>query len=605
MECERGQPIVGLSAPYGQACSGCAKAKCKCVSRGNGTCERCHRRGMECRLSEGVRKRTARKPDIGSRTSQLEDRLNDLVEILRSQQSGSKGSPTPQSSNSIPTVQVQAQAPSDALASAGAYPSPSTGILSSASQVASESGTAGIEDDLSPFEAESILQRFRNDYLTMFPFVWITADTTALELKQLRPFLWLNIRTVCERSASRLCAYGNKVREVLAQRVFVDLERDIDLLLGLMVYLGWATHQTRGRGFQTRFANLANSLVQDLRLDQPFVVNSNNSCWFPNTLPPRAPQTNEQRRAVIGTFVMCSSISNFLRIDVVRWTSHMDVCLEKLAAEPEYFGDELLVAMARVKLIIEDIARVTWKCADYEFSSPPWMYIKPLRDRLAQLKRSLTPELSENSVGIRNGSLPPNNPYYHATTHRVPVINTNPGNEEATSATPTKSEFRDQAGGYPTATGTTRLSASHQAQHVDRLVVRARATLYRLSVLDEPDWDRAAVRREVDVIAVLNSLADKMSKVAAAAGLKGDATMPCGDMFSKGSNTLRATASIWGSSLPPIEDATSSAADAGPGQFGDAGIAETAEISADTMALMLDLNSDPWLTDLFTSWEGQ
>ncbi|KAH6653168.1 hypothetical protein BKA67DRAFT_659807 [Truncatella angustata] len=588
---------------------------------------------MECRLSEGVRKRTARKPDIGSRTSQLEDRLNDLVEILRSQQSGSKGSPTPQSSNSIPTVQVQAQAPSDALASAGAYPSPSTGILSSASQVASESGTAGIEDDLSPFEAESILQRFRNDYLTMFPFVWITADTTALELKQLRPFLWLNIRTVCERSASRLCAYGNKVREVLAQRVFVDLERDIDLLLGLMVYLGWATHQTRGRGFQTRFANLANSLVQDLRLDQPFVVNSNNSCWFPNTLPPRAPQTNEQRRAVIGTFVMCSSISNFLRIDVVRWTSHMDVCLEKLAAEPEYFGDELLVAMARVKLIIEDIARVTWKCADYEFSSPPWMYIKPLRDRLAQLKRSLTPELSENKILLSHLQNAEVLVYEMVVFHpTIPIIMPQPTAFPSSIPIPEMRKQPVQPRPSPSSVikpvDIPRLQALHDClQAIKRSMSivlsfepvqyvgfpfafmchmsHSLQTLYRLSVLDEPDWDRAAVRREVDVIAVLNSLADKMSKVAAAAGLKGDATMPCGDMFSKGSNTLRATASIWGSSLPPIEDATSSAADAGPGQFGDAGIAETAEISADTMALMLDLNSDPWLTDLFTSWEGQ
>jgi len=130
-------------------------------------------------------------------------------------------------------------------------------------------------------------------------------------------------------------------------------------------------------------------------------------------------------------------------------------------------------------------------------------------------------------------------------------------------------------------------------------------TLYRLSVLEEPDWDRAAVRRDIDIIAVINRLADKMSKVAEAAGLIGDPAAPCGDIFTKGSMTLRATATIWSSSLPQIEDTTSTVSPA-PAPFVEpaCGPLETAEISADTMAMMFDLNNDPWLTDLFTSWEG-
>lgn len=128
-------------------------------------------------------------------------------------------------------------------------------------------------------------------------------------------------------------------------------------------------------------------------------------------------------------------------------------------------------------------------------------------------------------------------------------------------------------------------------------------TLYRLSVLEEPDWDRAAVRREADIVAILGELADKMSKVAAAAGLGGDPATPYGDMFTKGAGTLRATAAIWGSTLPSIEDATE-ASNAPSAQFGDAAMPEMSEVSADTMAMMLDLNSDPWLTDLFSSWDG-
>lgn len=128
-------------------------------------------------------------------------------------------------------------------------------------------------------------------------------------------------------------------------------------------------------------------------------------------------------------------------------------------------------------------------------------------------------------------------------------------------------------------------------------------TLYRLTVFEDPDWDRAAVRREADIIAILNQTADKMSKVAAAAGLTCDPTAPNSDIFSKGAATFRATASIWGPTLPPIaEDANVSSN--GPVQIGVMGGAESTEISTDPMAMMVDFENDPWLTDLFSSWEG-
>lgn len=97
---------------------------------------------------------------------------------------------------------------------------------------------------------------------------------------------------------------------------------------------------------------------------------------------------------------LSARISNFLRIDVTKWTPHMEECLDKLAKEPEYPGDELLAAMARVKLIVEEIGRVTWRRSDYESSGPPWIYIKPLQDRLHRLKRSMSPELSQHSMHI-------------------------------------------------------------------------------------------------------------------------------------------------------------------------------------------------------------
>ncbi|KAI0178479.1 hypothetical protein BJ166DRAFT_510015 [Pestalotiopsis sp. NC0098] len=648
-----GQSAAGMSAPYGQACAGCVKAKCKCVSRGSGTCDRCHRRGVECRQSDGVRKRSSRRPDINNRTSQLEERLNDLVEILRLQQTtGAQPQVPAQAAN----PQTSNRRSSSNHGSSRAYLTPPTVVTSLGSQTTVEAppteAAKPFEDDLTPFEAENILQRFRNGYLAMFPFVYIKPDTTPEELQQYRPFLWLNIRTVCEKSAPKMYAMGDYIRELMGRKVLVELERDMDVLLGLMVYLGWATHQTRGKGFQARYANLANSLIQDLRLDLPFSQNSGGSCWFPQTkVPASSPeQTHEQRRAVVGTFILCSSISTFLKIDVTRWNSHMENCLEQLAADPECPGDELLAAMARTKVIANDVSRLTWKLTDSESAGPPSMYVKPLKDRVQAIRRSLKPELAENKVlqshlyntEILIGEM--------AIFHNMTSISssTSYGNQfpsslplPVTAASTRRSPSAQQQGDTTATTPPAalrpidipRLEALHECLASIKASISTILSfdpadwptfpfavmghmscslqmLYRLSALDaEPDWDAAAARRELDVVAVIHRLADTMGRVAEAAGLTGDDSAAPGggsgsDMFSKGVGTLRATASIWGSALPPIEDPAAASSVAAVAPFGDGTTPDTTELSVDTMAMMLDFQNDPWLAELYNSWEG-
>jgi hypothetical protein len=108
-------------APYGQACISCAKAKCKCILINNTTglgpgqnagyaCERCVRLGRECKPSNGVRKRGAavskrannssastrrgsNSMSAASRAANLEQKLEDLVAILKAQTSSGPGPP--------------------------------------------------------------------------------------------------------------------------------------------------------------------------------------------------------------------------------------------------------------------------------------------------------------------------------------------------------------------------------------------------------------------------------------------------------------------------------------------------------------------------------
>ncbi|KAK0616755.1 hypothetical protein B0T14DRAFT_568333 [Immersiella caudata] len=83
----------GTPAPYGKACTSCVKAKCRCMYRmGGPECERCHRLSKTCVPSQSIRKRNGRRLN-GSRAAQLEEKLEGLVSLLRSQSTGIQNVP--------------------------------------------------------------------------------------------------------------------------------------------------------------------------------------------------------------------------------------------------------------------------------------------------------------------------------------------------------------------------------------------------------------------------------------------------------------------------------------------------------------------------------
>ena len=63
--------------------------------------------------------------------------------------------------------------------------------------------------------------------------------------------------------------------------------------------------------------------------------------------------------------------------------------------------------------------------------------------------------------------------------------------------------------------------------------------LYRLSLTEDPVWDRAAIRHVVDLLAVLEAAVARFGAVARDAGLASDGP-DGGDLFTKGAGALSA-----------------------------------------------------------------
>jgi hypothetical protein len=93
--------------------------------------------------------------------------------------------------------------------------------------------------DLTAAEAEAGLATFAAHMFKFFPFVYVPPNTTASELGAQRPFLVLCMAAIACKQAERQRELFGMMRETMARRLVIAVEPSIDLLLGLLTFLGW------------------------------------------------------------------------------------------------------------------------------------------------------------------------------------------------------------------------------------------------------------------------------------------------------------------------------------------------------------------------------
>ncbi|KAI1411838.1 hypothetical protein F5Y13DRAFT_164459 [Hypoxylon sp. FL1857] len=653
-------PAPRKSVPYGQACTNCSKAKCKCISRGGpgSICERCQRLGKQCVPSVSVRKRAVRRP-AAERTAHLEEKLDDLVSILRAQAAGSNSPAVTsyrESANpDVPETHVSVESNAGGAAAmeldpciavvrgdrrtshnhALALPSPPDAALcdiyppTTASYPTPSSAAPSQDGVISPAEAEETLRIFKDQFLPFFPFIYLPPEVTAAQLHQTRPFLWLNIMAVCASSQTKKSAFSQKIKEHVAQKMLVDLDRNIDLLLGLLAYLGWGMHHFNGKPYILAYINMASTIISDLRLDKPPQDNLFRElhCFKPSYPYPKLPlstnRTNEERRATLASFVLCSGISNFLRVQTMRWTPHMEDSLQKLAADPECLNDEILITMVKTYRIQEDVGQITWRTAEPSGNStslkaPPIVYVKGLRANIEAIKRDLSPVLRDNKVilshiyaaelSIADMSLWNVNPWLTAHPPKPTTVSgsvsggIDVGKLDAyySSLQASKASLENflsfSVPEFMCLTFSLTLHFGRSAQ-----------TLYRLMVVDDPEWDRTIVKNTVDLMQIMERSANRFMQVPHVCGIETSDDPEAMDYYTKAGNALRATIPAWTATLEQmgcgsgIGPATGAATGAGATPAAADQVPPGPVIPEFTSMEWLD---DPWLTDMFRSWEG-
>lgn len=217
--------------------------------------------------------------EFDTRIARLEDKMEILLSAMQSLVSqGASGT----SANTLQSLQPVHSLDGSSISSSTSY---SNGTLVNTSAGLTDSiATASSHPNLlfsshhyslpssvpSPNQADERLDFFRSRMLPYFPFINLTPDMTSSYLRQNRPFLFQAIYTVTIFSTQERLTQVEELKRVLFTSALLEVQSNIDLLLGLLTYLAWSTDAFLGRAdLVSRLMMLAISLVYDLRLFKP------------------------------------------------------------------------------------------------------------------------------------------------------------------------------------------------------------------------------------------------------------------------------------------------------------------------------------------------
>ncbi|KAH7127862.1 hypothetical protein B0J13DRAFT_564629 [Dactylonectria estremocensis] len=613
-------PAGRKSAPYGQACVGCSKAKCRCISRepAGSSCERCHRLCIDCQPSSLGRKLPMRRGQPnGSKNNHIEEKLGELVTLLKSQV-GVLGNSSATTSTTTTPSSTESQPQLVVTNSAQHIPDPSPIHIKQSSQPdtrqqippppadfsaqfllcapAAPSFTFQFPNavpELPPLEAQQTLGNFRKCHLQTFPFLHLPDGLNAQQLISQRPCLWLAIRVICSKSSSEKSDLDTQFRAMISQRVLIDADRDLDLLLGLVAWLSWMMDRNREKRTLCVFSNIAASLVFDLRLDRSdgleYPCKETNAAFaysYPiKQMLPAPRRTNEERRAVLACFCISACISDFLRTPSMRWTPHMEDCLQYLISTPEVPGDRILVAVTQLMQVMDDLRAITVsRNMDAESSrpskTPPSFHVKALLANLDNVKKTIPPDILNHRFIL---------PFTTCAEASINEFALSQFHEQSSMATTwidhqkVESVFACIKACKECIDNWLAFSTDEcYGMHVMIPIYFARCThiLYRLSLTEDPCWDRQMVRNAVDLLGIMEAAAMMFTDVALAKGMDKDPE----NLFVRGAAALRQAIPIWAKAFSDVD-------------------AMSAEAGSTQEYAPMDLSEDAWM-DLLTNWNG-
>ncbi|KAH8646825.1 putative C6 transcription factor [Xylariales sp. PMI_506] len=556
---ERIKPGPSQSSSYGRACMQCYRAKCRCVPapNGNNACERCLRLKKNCHPSDSARRRIIQRADESDkRIAQLEGKIETLLSAMQSVTSTSGASanvaqlPTDEIASSLSAMLGSAgisTVPASTGSSSGEALTPGTDTSPAALSATDPFSPFG--SDMTPRQMEESLQFFRSRMLPSFPFIHLDPEVSAWQLHHDRPFLLRAILTVTTFSTAKKLPRANRFKDLVCNSVLIDVQSNIDLLLGVLTYLTWSTDVFIGRAdLISRLMMIAISLVYDLRLFKPtppdvhfFMIMAQDKA-DPNETA--GDQTvlgfMEKQRALLACFILSSNISSHLgRQDALRWTPRMEEALKVVEMNKSFPNDNAFAIQVRLHLIKQRAAHIREQhevdsshtaTASAMSALPGLLYLKTLRSQLHELQSSFPTDLYQRNIVIANAQYVELyiNQLAYSISWDSPPLNISvprgdsgllPGFERLQCLWQSVENIKSWLENFSQVPPSEMVGLPF---HFWSQMIVCALILKYLSTLSDPSWDCQAVRNTIDMIEALDSLGQNLDLGSKESGLDGD-----------------------------------------------------------------------------------
>ncbi|KAK5992639.1 Transcription factor himD [Cladobotryum mycophilum] len=406
----------------GAACAPCATAKAKCIRSNDSPGAKCDS-STDVSIVESVGTSVSHNHQqlfrdassdpllCPSRTAQIEERLNGLVNLLKASGDLANTQAGPSSQGGITDERARR-----GISDTPSYSSPSSSIPPSSNPWAIDptynSSTPkscichpeSEEAPPPPDTDENLLNFYRETHQPVHPFVVIPPNVSAATLKSRRPFLMAAVRMVSSfRNLRSMRAQMYHLMKYISDHMLIRSEKSLDLLLGIIVILGYQQYHCCLHGQLNNLIALAVTLVGDIGINRPPGLNERLLLMVVRPPEPMG-RTNEERRAFLGAWYWASVISmNFGKVQSMRYNNYLQESLQYLEREMEYESDIYLINLVRIQRLTERIAEFNYKDkAVGEIypvpTAPASAYVSAFQSELNHLTNNMPEHLKQDKI---------------------------------------------------------------------------------------------------------------------------------------------------------------------------------------------------------------
>ncbi|EHK17182.1 uncharacterized protein TRIVIDRAFT_75774 [Trichoderma virens Gv29-8] len=547
------------------------------------------------------RKRVAKRT-TASRTAQLEEKLDDLVSILRAtqqqQQHQHQHHQHPhaqqlQQPHHVNHLQQPQQLPSAQLpingvsncdvassSSASSNGQPYVSRLDSLADAATTSHPRSASilglttprpldtdrlPEPTPSEAEVYLVKFRQ-WLEYFPYIHLEPDLTAEALHRERPFLWLCIMNVTSMSMTQQATMRERVRQEIAQRMIVNGDRGIEMVQGLIALISCAG--PGAKPFLTLYMHICSCIVYEMNLTKfPNEEHFATVCFKAwggggRAIPPAKERTMEERRVVLGFWFITSVL--------------------------QLVGEE-----AR-KLLVCDFVGRDFGRADPD-KPPTYVFKRSLLLQLHKIRDTLPPGVASKAV-IQMHLFSTETQIHSIGLFGATRIPDTPRIDSMYAGLVAARAWYDVLFAIPLA----EFIGMPFSLYVE--LAQIHALLYRVSTMDDPAWDKEIVRSTADLGNYLDRTIDLFTKAEALYPLRGGSEDV--SIFGKCTKVLRNVRSNWEPAIvqQPLGGLPTPSSQVIPGTAPQPPLLVDHSMLPD-QDLSADFGDINWMTQVFGPWE--